>query len=91
MKVGVKYCGGCNPRYDRGEFAKRLSSEFRGIIEFENVQEDNKYDALLVISGCSSNCANYTGYDQGKGVIFANNEKSYETVVSQLKQLLNII
>ena len=24
MKVGIKYCGGCNPRYDRGEFVSKL-------------------------------------------------------------------
>ncbi|PKM89880.1 MAG: hypothetical protein CVU87_04060 [Firmicutes bacterium HGW-Firmicutes-12] len=89
MKVGVKYCGGCNPRYDRGNFAQKLSNEFKGIIEFENAQETNQYEALLIISGCTSNCADYTSYDMGKAVIFATEEASFETVVKELKQMLN--
>ena len=27
MKVGIKYCGGCNPRYDRAAFVERLLSD----------------------------------------------------------------
>lgn len=89
MKVGIKFCGGCNPRYERGNFAKKISEEFEGKIEFEYAKEDNKYDGLLIISGCTSNCADYSRYDKGKGIVFATEEASYESVVNELKKLLN--
>lgn len=29
MKVGIKYCGGCNPRYDRVAAVNQLKRESR--------------------------------------------------------------
>lgn len=31
MTVAVKYCGGCNPRYERTELAERLRADFPGV------------------------------------------------------------
>ena len=31
MTVGIKYCGGCNPRYDRVAAARRLEAAFPGL------------------------------------------------------------
>ena len=28
MRLGVKYCGGCNPRFDRKEIVKRLKEDY---------------------------------------------------------------
>ena len=27
MKVGVKFCGGCNPRYDRGGLLRKIKED----------------------------------------------------------------
>lgn len=88
IKVGVKYCGGCNPRHDRGSFAVKLSNRFKGIIDFENVIEGKKYDALLVISGCTSNCADYDSYDIGKGVIFVTEATNFDSIVDKFNEIL---
>ncbi len=61
MKVGIKYCGGCNPRYDRGRVFRDLKKEYPEI-EFEYAMEGEKYDKLLVIGGCTNNCASFEQY-----------------------------
>ena len=62
MKCGVRFCGGCNPRYDRGEALKEIEDRLKDSdIEFKITTEDEQYDALLIIGGCTNCCA---GYDQ---------------------------
>ena len=60
MKVGIKYCGGCNPRYDRAAYVKVLCARHPDW-DWEYAQEGVRYDLLLVVGGCTSCCA---GYDQ---------------------------
>lgn len=52
LRAAIKFCGGCNPRYDRGaryeDFQKRLAS----IATFELPREGVHYDFLLIIAGC---------------------------------------
>ena len=62
MKVGIKYCGGCNPRYDRGEYVRKLC-ESHAEWETEYAQEGVHYDLLYVIGGCTSCCASYEQYE----------------------------
>ena len=56
MRIGVKYCGGCNPRYDRVALVERIQ---RGQPEdiFEGAIPGVCYDQLLVVCGCSAQCA----------------------------------
>lgn len=88
ITAGVKYCGGCNPRFDRGGFFARLQDRFQDKISFEAVRPEKRYDFLLVISGCTSNCADYTGLNYTKDIIFVTNEQSFEQVVEKLKEYL---
>lgn len=57
LNVGIKYCGGCNPRYDRKEFLQTLQKEFD--YDFEIAQSDKIYDVLIVLCGCTNCCADY--------------------------------
>lgn len=56
-QVGVRYCGGCNSRYDRVALVKRLGSFFPEV-EFVNALPGVLYPAALVVCGCPSRCAN---------------------------------
>ena len=68
MKCGVKFCGGCNPRYERGEDFRKYKKE-RSNVEFYYADENERYDILLVIGGCTSCCASYEQYDV-KGEVY---------------------
>ena len=56
-QVAIRYCGGCNSRYDRVALVKRLSSFFPEV-EFVNALPGVPYPAALVVCGCPSRCAN---------------------------------
>ena len=56
MRVGLKYCGGCNPRYDRAAFARWLAAQHEDW-EVTYAEREEAYDLLLVVSGCSAACA----------------------------------
>ena len=47
LRCTVKFCGGCNPRYDRGEAYNTVRSSF------SYPEEGAQYDVLLIIRGCT--------------------------------------
>ena len=49
----VKFCGGCNPRYDRGEAYRQIRDALDGIASFSLPQDGEKYDVLLILRGCT--------------------------------------
>ena len=61
MNIGVKFCGGCNPNYDRGGLYQRILKVYPEH-SFETADETKEYDALLVICGCERACANTERY-----------------------------
>lgn len=62
MKCGIKFCGGCNPRYERGVASREIQSDC-DTIDFSHAEEGVLYDCLLVIGGCPACCASYKQYD----------------------------
>ncbi|AYD41106.1 hypothetical protein D4Z93_11480 [Clostridium fermenticellae] len=57
MNVGVKYCGGCNSKYDRKQFLYSLERDFKR--KFEVVDSSKTYDIIIVLCGCTSCCADH--------------------------------
>lgn len=68
MLIGIKYCGGCNPTFDRGGTVQKIIKAYPGH-RFENVREDRVYDLVLVLQGCSSMCANLSNIRSVQGFI----------------------
>ena len=58
--IGVRYCGGCNPRFDRVALVRRLAGYFPAC-DFESAQPAGDYPAVLVVCGCPSRCADTAG------------------------------
>jgi 4-hydroxybutyrate CoA-transferase len=58
LNVGIKYCGGCNPRYNRKKFLNDLERSFN--YSFEVAQLGKIYDILIILCGCNSCCVNYS-------------------------------
>ena len=48
-KIAVRYCGGCNPSYQRG-------ASVRGL-QMLNFEPTDVYRAVLIVCGCSARCA----------------------------------
>ena len=71
ITVGIKYCGGCNPLYNRTKYAQDLIKEHEEW-DFCDADENEVYDKLYVICGCDRRCAKYTGYNAKEYVIATN-------------------
>ena len=55
MKVALKFCGGCDPAYDRVEYWEQIRREAGDSIDWVNL-DSGGYDAVLLICGCNSAC-----------------------------------
>ena len=54
--IGIRYCGGCNPRYDRVALAGKLAASFPELA-FRPGLTDSDCLAVLVFCGCPVRCA----------------------------------
>ncbi len=61
MIIGIKYCGGCNPLYNRKKLAEKIA-EMYDEHTFEHASKGAAYDILLVINGCARACADIENY-----------------------------
>ncbi len=55
-KIGIKYCGGCNPTYERIEMVERVQSRLEGRFLFLR-HDQQELDGLILINGCPRSCA----------------------------------
>jgi hypothetical protein len=62
-KVGVKYCGGCNPSYERVEMVQQLQSLLEKRFIFTDGERQD-IDLLVFVNGCPRSCANERALDR---------------------------
>jgi len=55
-RIGIRYCGGCNPHYERVATVERVQSLVEnGFLFLRHDQED--LDGLIAVNGCLRACA----------------------------------
>jgi hypothetical protein len=55
MRVGVKFCGNCNPLIDTGAVLQELKAQTDDVSFVP--WDDDDYSVLLVLSSCNKDCA----------------------------------
>jgi len=65
LKVGIKYCGGCNPYYDRVALVKRIADRLAGKVKIVALDHD-RIDLVLAVEGCNTACAELSQFDGKK-------------------------
>ena len=60
-KIGLKYCGNCNPQINSGAIVNRLMEKTRDKFTFVS-WEAKDIDLLLIMSGCATDCATRPDY-----------------------------
>ncbi len=55
-KIGIKYCGRCNPTYERVEMVQRVKYKLKDQFLFLQHDQQN-LDVLVLINGCIRACA----------------------------------
>ena len=88
MLIGVKFCGGCNEGYDRGQTFEQLRNYFKGRVDFEYVKDKGSYDALLLMSGCLNRCASIDGYDYNDRLVSVWKLDRAENAIQQIEEYL---
>ena len=80
MRIGVKYCGGCNPFYDRKAEVEKLERNLKNI-SFELVQHGESYGRVLLVCGCPRACI-WKHAVSGKYAVSGENTGSRKNAVS---------
>ncbi len=82
--VGLKYCGGCNPRYDRVETVRRIRDELGGTVHFVP-PDDPDIDSILAVMGCETACADLSAF-KGKRIWIITSRKEADNWVAERKK-----
>ncbi len=61
LKIRVKYCGGCNPNYDRVALVKQIEERLSEKAVSVGADDDGIAMVLAVV-GCSTACADLTPF-----------------------------
>ena len=56
-RIGVKYCGGCNPRIDRSKFVDELKKMLSGDLSLAIGCGTEKWELGILVCGCPTACA----------------------------------
>jgi hypothetical protein len=60
-RVGIKYCGGCNPEYDRVALVEQIKSALKGKAKFVSAQNEG-VEIILAVQGCATACADLSPF-----------------------------
>jgi hypothetical protein len=64
LTIGVKYCGGCNPEYDRVTLAKEMAGRLGPYARFIPAGPEGA-DLILAVHGCPTACADLSALGGG--------------------------
>lgn len=84
-KIALKYCGGCNPTFDREEYVKKIKSAAGTLVEWTTLDDDER-DKILLIHGCNTACLekNFDFLKQGKVLSIRNDDQNPDEIVKNL-------
>lgn len=86
MKIGVKYCGGCNSRYDRAREVNKLIKQFPQHTFVYDTQNPGVCDVWLIVCGCMTSCATAEDLVALKKIFTLRIPRDFVAVVAFLKQ-----
>lgn len=82
-RIFIKYCGGCNPTYERVEMVQRIKSQMK--TRFLFILHDQKdADVLLFVNGCSRSCASEKSIRMGAHYYSIKGEGDFDTLIKWL-------
>lgn len=86
MRIGIKYCGGCNSRYDRAREVKKLIKKFPEHTFVYETQDPGVCDVWIIVCGCMTACATAENLVATKKIFTVKIPRDFVAVVAFLKQ-----
>ncbi len=88
LKAAIKFCGGCNSRFDRGAAYAAIVDATRDVATFSQPQPDMRYDLLLIIRGCTGCPYLYEDIDAEHRIVCADASEIDDTIL-QIRTMHN--
>lgn len=85
-KVGLKYCGGCNPSYERVEIVQRAQSQLKDRFLFLRHDEPD-IEVLVLMNGCRRTCASQDMNPTGIPHFSVTGENDFENLMDWVTSL----
>lgn len=85
LRVGLKYCGGCNPRYDRVALAEDIKARLGRELEWASPGEGD-LDFVLAIEGCLTACADLSPFE-GLEIRIITCPEERESFILEMKEI----
>jgi hypothetical protein len=83
MRVGLKYCGGCNPEYDRVALVQHIEESLQGRVKFVSPESEG-IELLLAVEGCSTACADLSAF-QGMEIQVITTIEAGERFIQEIR------
>ena len=89
LRIGVKYCGGCNERYDRMGTFRKIVQDCSPDTEFVPVsgKENEIFDFIIVVSGCQAQCADISKLKSRNGIFGLYQDADPQKAVDRIREL----
>lgn len=87
IRVALKYCGGCNPGYDRVSVAESIRDRLQGRVEFLAALDCNDIDIVLVLAGCETACADLSAFEDCETIVIQSVGDADRKVAAILQRL----
>ena len=87
LRAGFKFCGGCDPLYDRLEATERIAETCGGGEVFEAAVPGRRYDLLVIVRGCPRCQYLYEDIEADLRII-CSSEQDPDRITTQIQEAL---
>lgn len=85
MKIGVKFCGGCNPRYDRGASLRKMKEHLMDV-DWITGNKEEICDYWLLICGCQRGCIKTEEFTGTKEIFLLESPMDFVKAEQMIKE-----
>lgn len=85
-RAALRYCGGCNPRYERGTMVRSLQDDHPNVT-LEVFSSGQDYAGVLVVCGCTAQCAERRDLPADAPHCMIATEQDYQRAAAFLSEL----
>ncbi|MBP7342291.1 MAG: hypothetical protein KA957_08270 [Syntrophaceae bacterium] len=84
IRIGLKYCGGCKPHYDRVQAVALIRERLQEKIELVS-HEDPDTKGILVVAGCETACVDMAPF-AGRPLWVVTSPREVEQFIEKMKE-----